>query len=220
MCGRFTLAVEGEVIKKQFRVDFDEDDYRPGYNIAPGQSILAVVKQRGQRVIAALHWGLIPGWAKDKAIGYKIINARAETIAVKPAFKESFVRRRCLIPADGFFEWKKENGSKLPYRILLPDRQVFAFAGIWDSWTSPLGITVVSCTIITTRANEFMQKLHDRMPVILAEAARQDAWLEANNVEALSCLLQPYQGKMEAYRVSTVVNSPRNNSPEVIKVVL
>lgn len=220
MCGRFTLSANLPLIQKIFRtVLIDEEFEYNGYNIAPTQNIPVITEEDGRRRLAAMKWGLVPHWAKDLSIGSKMINARAETVDQKPAFKTSFLRRRCLIPADGFYEWKKENGSKTPMRIILPDREIFAFAGLWAAWKSPAGKEIHSCSIITTGANEQLRPIHDRMPVILAEEWEHNAWLGLSEQAALKDLLRPYQGPMHAYEVSRLVNNPGNDGPRLIEPV-
>ncbi len=160
-------------------------------------------------------WGLVPFWAKDPSIGYKMINARSETVAQKPAFKQSFARRRCLIPADSFYEWMKDGPRKRPFNIGMKDDSVFAFAGLWDSWEPPDGPPVESCTILTTAANSLVSALHDRMPVILPPE-HCEAWLNAPASEASSLLLPFDPAPMKRYEVSLLVNNPKNDSPECI----
>jgi putative SOS response-associated peptidase YedK len=220
VCGRFTLTADLEILRRIFLFAQQADlTYNRRYNIAPGQKVLVVTEGTGQRRVATMRWGLIPGWAREERIGYKLINARAETIDQKPSFRKAFLERRCLIPADGFFEWKRAGREKYPFRIILPDKPVFAFAGVWEQWRSPEGKSITSCCIITTEANAFMQRIHQRMPAILAEAEEQAIWLKPQRPDAadtLRKLLQPYGGPMEAYRVSKVVNSPRVDTPECI----
>ena len=168
-----------------------------------------------------MRWGLVPSWAKDPKIGNRMINARSETVTEKPSFRTSFKRRRCLIPADGFYEWKREGKAKKPMLITANPGGLFAFAGLWETWKQPDGSWLLTCAIITTSANEFMKSIHDRMPVILPREA-EASWLdpEEQDTAMLSELLLPYDSdRMEGYEVSTLVNSPRNNFPEVIEPV-
>lgn len=216
MCGRFTLTAETETIKSYFEIKTQNINHSPRYNIAPSQDIPVIVNTSQKRTITLMRWGLIPRWAKDKSIGYKMINARAETIEQKPAFRESFFRRRCIIPTDGFYEWKKQGGKKLPMRIVLPDSRLYAFAGIWNSWTSPEGSSIFSCSIITTAANDYIKNIHDRMPVVLAGEEEYKLWLEQSDPALLKELFKPYQGEMIAYPVSTQVNSPKIDNPACI----
>ena len=182
--------------------------YLPRFNIAPTQEVSAVRDLGEGRELEFLRWGLIPSWAKDKSIGAKLINARAETVAEKPAFRSAFKHRRCLIPADGFFEWKKEGGRKEPHYITLRDGGLFAFAGLWEEWHPEDGEAVRSCTIITTGANELVRPLHDRMPVILDPGDYAD-WLDVNprTKEQLLSLLRPFPSeKMRTYPQDCLVN--------------
>lgn len=221
MCGRFTLVSDMDLILHRFNVAYAGVDHIPRYNIAPSQSVLAIISDGKERRIGQLRWGLIPFWAKDAKIGYKMINARAETVAEKVSFKHPFKRQRCLIPADSFYEWKQENGKKVPMRIRLKNGEPFAFAGLWSRWVSPEGEEIHSCTIITTRPNELVKNIHDRMPVIL-RPEDEDMWLDRTiqEPEFLQQLLKPYEAdRMEAYQVSTTVNSPKNDSPECIKPI-
>ncbi len=217
MCGRFTLYVDSKKLNTVFHLTENIFDYVPRFNIAPGQNIPVVTQGAGGRVISYMKWGLVPYWAKDVKIGNRLINARAETIDEKPAFRTSFKHRRCLIPADGFYEWKKVNGKKQPVYISLPDRSVFAFAGIWAQWNSPEGKIIKSCSIITTGANLFIREIHDRMPVVLDESRQHQAWLEQNDILELKKLLQPYSGELAAYPVSAAVNSTGYDSPHLIE---
>jgi putative SOS response-associated peptidase YedK len=219
MCGRYTLRTTPAQLAEIFGV-LRELDSQPRYNIAPTQTVAAVRTDvaKGGRELAALRWGLVPSWAKDLKIGSSLINARAETIATKPAFRSALRRRRCLIPADGFYEWQAVPGQKTkqPWLIGLCDEPVFAFAGLWEHWNSPEGTSVESCTVVTTAANEFMQPVHNRMPVIL-DRADYDRWLdsECQDSESVLPLLVQFPGdRMQRVPVSTLVNSPRNDRPE------
>ena len=190
----------------------------PSYNIAPSQDI-AVLSSQGERQLVACRWGFIPFWAKDPRTGYTMINARAETVAEKPAFRESFLKYRCLVIADGFFEWQKGEKKKTPYYIRLISRRPFGFAGLYSSWTSPEGERICTCTIITTEANELLARVHDRMPVIIPKE-KEDLWLDPgmHDQDILRGLLRPYPAEeMEMYPVSPRVNSPGYNTPEVLK---
>ncbi len=220
MCARYTLTDTGELLIRQFRLAELPDDYRPRYNIASTQPVTVVLGAEGRRA-ASFRWGLIPYWAKDPRIGQKLINARAETVAVKPSFRHSLRRRRCLVPADGFYEWRAHNGRKQPFRVVLAAGGVFAFAGLWDRWTSPEGEEVYSCTILTTDANDRIRPIHDRMPVILPPED-YDLWLDpgVQEPEAVLPLLRPAPDDLlRAYPVSTLVNSPRHDSPACIEAV-
>jgi putative SOS response-associated peptidase YedK len=218
MCGRFTL-VEPTAVAERFSVTaYDPSVVRPRYNIAPAQDILAVVPNEGRR-IEWFRWGLIPHWAKEANAGYRMINARAETIAEKPAFRRSLQTKRCLIPADGFYEWQATGQGKVPMYVRLRAGGLFAFAGVYDFWRSGEGQPVVSCSIITTGPNDLMAPIHNRMPVILAREV-EEAWLDPDIVEPehLLPLLRPYPAEaMEAYPVSRLVNAPKNDSPLCIR---
>lgn len=194
---------------------------QPDFNIPPGVDIWAVRNQPSSQdsEIAHLRWGLVPFWAKDPKIGNRMINARSETAAEKPAFRAAFKSRRCLIPADGFYEWKKEGKTRTPYHIHLKDREPFAMAGLWERWTSPYGDHLDTCTILTTIPNDLMEEIHDRMPVILSPTD-MDTWLDVETpVSALKALTSPFPAEqMEAYPVSSAVNNPRNNGPECLQL--
>jgi putative SOS response-associated peptidase YedK len=215
MCGRFTQAAPGEVIAALFGLP-EVPDLAPRYNIAPTQDVAAVrAAADGRRELVALHWGLIPSWAKERAIGSRMINARAETVAEKPAFRGALQSRRCLIVADGFYEWQKLGARKQPYFISFRDRRPFAFAGLWERWQSGSSDATESCTIITTTANEVVAPVHDRMPVIL-DPHDHEAWLDPGIRESgeLLHLLRPQPSDaIEAYPVSLLVNSPANDVP-------
>lgn len=222
MCGRFTLHHSAEEIAKRFEVQRVLFDAPPRYNIAPSQPIATITSQDGARVLDACRWGLIPSWAKDPAIGNRMINARAETLREKPAFKTALSRRRCLIPADGFYEWStpakattaNKRGAKAkektPHYIRMKSGELFALAGLWDEWKTPEGEMLRSCTIITTVPNDIITPLHHRMAVIL-KPEDEATWLnsESNDVDELSQLLQPYANDaLELYGVSRRVNAP------------
>ena len=221
MCGRFTLFSEFDEIIDRFEIDqMTIEDYSPSYNIAPSQRILAVISDGSHNRLGRLRWGLIPPWSKDEKIGYKMINARAETLAEKPSFRKPLIRQRCLIPADSFYEWKRTDAkTKRPMRIKLKTNGLFSFAGLWEKWQPAGGKPVYTCTIITTMPNDLMKDIHDRMPVILDRQAEKE-WLNPKNqyLAYLESLLKPYASKeMEAYEVAPLVNSPHHNSPELIK---
>jgi putative SOS response-associated peptidase YedK len=221
MCGRFVIKSDLQQIQLAFNVTQVHAQVQPSYNIAPTQPVATIVQREHQIALEAMRWGLIPAWAKDASIGAKMINARAEGIAEKPSFKRPLKSKRCLIVADGFYEWKKERARKIPMFIRLKSDAPFAFAGLYDVWQSAPDKTITSCAIITTRPNELMQTIHTRMPVILPKSA-YSSWLDpANqNLAELIALLEPYPADaMLAYPVSMLVNSPRNNSPECIQPV-
>ena len=177
MCGRYTLTVNIKTIAEKFGVE-PTLEAEPRYNVAPTQNVVSIMRN-GTTHLAELRWGLIPSWAKDESVGSRMINARAETLAEKSSFKGLLRSKRCLIVADGFYEWKKENGFKTPMYITMKDHEPFAFAGLWDSWKSPDGQQLRTCTIITTEPNEVVAPIHDRMPAILLPEAR-DAWLDTS----------------------------------------
>ncbi len=221
MCGRFGLWPDPQEVQSHFQLQ-EPLPLGPRYNIAPGQEILAIGQDSNQvRKPSMLHWGLIPHWAKEAKTGYKMINARAESLWAKPAYKAAAKRRRCLIPASCFFEWKrKEQGAKQPYCIRPKNGELFAFAGIWEHWEdSQSGQVINSCAIVTTQANEAVSELHDRMPVIVSPAD-YDVWLDrrVEQPENLQDLLEPSpNGELAMYPVSTEVNSPKNDHPGVIE---
>lgn len=217
MCGRFTMTLDLEEIKRFFRIAEASQDYPPSYNTAPGREIPVILTEDVRR-LALSRWGLVPSWAKDQSIGNKLINARAETLLEKPSFRKAFKYRRCIIPADSFFEWDKKGKVKQPYRILRQDNQPLALAGLWEIWTSPSGNLLHSCTIITVPANSLLEPIHDRMPAILSQE-ETDLWLDPllQNPLDLISLLKPYpDGELHMYPVSNLVNSPQNNTPQVI----
>ncbi|MBS1250729.1 MAG: putative SOS response-associated peptidase YedK [Chloroflexi bacterium] len=221
MCGRFTLAVSPEELQAAFPNFHIPPDLPPSYNIAPGQPVPVLPNTR-EKKLTFHKWGLVPSWAKDKNFGgYNLINARGETVAEKASFRAAYRRRRCLIPADGFYEWRKEPSQrgKTPYYIYLKNKNPFAFAGLWEIWHSPYGDELHSCCIITTKPNEVVKPIHNRMPVILAPE-EYPLWLasEEKSPQELQLLLDPYPaGKMAAHPVSTFVNSPRNNSAKCVQ---
>jgi putative SOS response-associated peptidase YedK len=218
MCGRYTLASPTERLAEEFGVDASSIELSPNYNVAPTQGVAAVLEEGGQRRLEVLRWGLIPPWADDPGIGSRMINARSETAPGKPSFRRAFRERRCLIPADGFYEWQRTNGAKQPYFIHMEGGGPFAFAGLWESWSKGGEGEVRTCTILTTEANALVGEIHDRMPVILAADA-YDVWLDpASERDELTGLLAPYpEDEMEAYAVSRFVNSPQNNDPRCIE---
>ena len=221
MCGRFTLTADQDSFENRFSLTRFDLGWVPSFNIAPTQEVLTVTNDGGENRPELMRWGLVPSWAKDPKIGNRMINARSETLAEKPSFRTAFKRRRCLIPADGFYEWKREGKAKKPMLITANPGGLFAFAGLWETWKQPDDSWLLTCAIITTSANEFMKSIHDRMPVILPRES-EASWLdpEEQDTAMLSELLLPYDSdRMEAYEVSTLVNSPRNNFPEVIEPV-
>lgn len=219
MCGRYTLTKPKKSIESHFRAQLPKGEHRQRYNIAPTQSLPVIVSHHDERKIEAMRWGLVPSWTKDLKTQSPLINARAETIQEKPSFKNSFKTKRCLVPADGFYEWVKKDHSKVPYWIHLAGEGLFAFAGIWTEWGKG-DARLRSFAILTTEANSVLQCLHHRMPVILA-LDTYDPWLDASATqEELTAFLKPYPSGLMAYHeVSLKVNSPRNDGPECLAPV-
>jgi putative SOS response-associated peptidase YedK len=221
MCGRFTLASDPAAIQAAFPGIEVPEDILSRYNVAPTQSV-AVVRNTGKRQLECVRWGLIPSWAKDPKIGSKMINARAETLAEKPSFRTALRRRRCLILADGFYEWRQDTpkgAPKVPIYLRLKGGRPFAFAGLWDEWRTPQGEIWPTCTIVTTAANAVVRQFHTRMPVILRPEF-YEPWLDPAEQEPaeLSAALQPYaEDEMEFFVVSPRVNSTQYDSPELIQ---
>lgn len=222
MCGRFTLFEPAEELAQVFGLP-GADLPRPRYNIAPSQPVAAVrlSPEGGERELALLRWGLVPSWAKDPSIGNRMINARAETVTEKPAFRSAFRSRRCLVPANGFYEWKRAQGRKQPYYVRMRDGRPFAMAGLWERWQGPSGSAIESCLLVTTQANTLLAPIHDRMPAILSPGD-YDSWLSAPGAEGLRLLslFRPYPPEeMAALEVGTRVNNPANDFPELIEAV-
>ncbi|MEC0371900.1 SOS response-associated peptidase [Paenibacillus chibensis] len=221
MCGRFTLVVSMEELMLRYELDPGNSVpyHRPQYNIAPTQMVLSIIHDGKGLRLGELKWGLVPSWAKDESMGSRMINARSETLLDKPAYRLPFERKRCLIPADGFYEWQRTGSGKQPYRIKLKSSELFSMAGLYDIWVREDGSKVATCTVITTRPNALMEPIHDRMPVILR---REDElrWVRrgAEDPKELQQLLIPYPAEdMEAYPVNSTVNSVRNDSPLCIE---
>lgn len=214
MCGRFQLSVKGKQISERFNVEVFDELYKPNYNCAPSQK-LPVITNNEPHNLSYFRWGLIPFWAKDPKLGFRNINTRAETISIKPSFKNAFKKRRCIIPANGFYEWRKDE-NKTPFRIFLKDEELFAIAGIWETWKDAENSIINSFSIITTEANSLCEDIHNRMPVIL-KPENEQSWLQENNEDSLKKLLVLFDPrKMDAYAISKEVNSPKNNSAEII----
>lgn len=217
MCGRYSLTTPVEAVGRLFEVA-ERPNLRPRYNIAPSQEVPVVRMDReGRRQLTLMRWGLIPSWAKEAKIGYRMINARAETVAEKPAFRSAFRHRRCLVPADGFYEWRKRGSARQPYRITRADGAPFAFAGLWERWRPSEAEAIDSFSIVTTAANDLLRPLHDRMPVIL-DPKDYGPWLDTDVAAAEAARrLVPYAGaELAVTPVSTRVNSPKNDDPACI----
>ncbi|MHC0037003.1 SOS response-associated peptidase [Pseudoneobacillus sp. C159] len=222
MCGRFTLTVTIDELLDRFEIEsfLEQENYLPSYNVAPSQSVIAVINNGRHNKMGYLRWGLIPPWATDRSIGHKMINARSETLMDKPSFRTAYQRKRCLIIADSFYEWKRDGDqTKTPMRIKLRSDEPFAMAGLWEKWVAPDGKPVFSCTVITTAPNELVRDIHNRMPVILRQEDEK-VWLDPTitDTRLLNPLLAPLnESLMETYEVSPLVNSPKNNSIELIQ---
>lgn len=217
MCGRFTVTADGETIVAEFGLPAVPFDYRPRFNVAPGQNVLAVVGEGPKTRAGWMKWGLVPAWAEDATVGSKMINARSETLEERSAFREAFEKRRCLIVADSFYEWKRVGGMKVPMRIMPRDQPLFAFAGLWERWSRGQGEPLITCTILTTTPSACIADVHDRMPVILTREGRA-RWLNRGaEPEALKQLLQPYEDdQLETYSVSDSVNRIENDDPNCV----
>ena len=217
MCGRYNLISNLTVLGERFQFDATQLTLEAAYNVAPTQNVLTVIGGESRRA-GFMRWGLIPFWAKNHSIGSRMINARAETVADKRSFLDSFRRRRCLVLADGFYEWRRTGSGKRPMRVALRSGEPFAFAGIWSMWKDTEGNSIPTCAIITTSANELLSPIHHRMPVILPRQM-EGFWLDRSiqGTSALSSVLTPYSDDaMEAYEVSTLVNSVANDGPDLI----
>jgi putative SOS response-associated peptidase YedK len=218
MCGRFTQRADRKALLKSFQVA-EVPHVEPRYNISPTQDVLAVCEREDGREATFYKWGLVPSWAKDASMGARLINARSETVAEKPAFRQAFRQRRCIIPADGFYEWQRIDGRKQPFFFRMRDERPFGFAGLWERWEGEGGRVVNSCAILTTEANEVLRPVHDRMPVIL-HPEDYEMWLgaDARELDLVKEMLRPYPaGEMTGYPVDTSVNSPRNQGEELIE---
>jgi len=222
MCGRYRLSRRKQVVEEYFESASQEheqeeaEDWSPRYNIAPTQPVATVRQSGASRILATMRWGLVPSWASDISIGNRLINGRCETVLQKPSFRDSFRLRRCLIPADGFYQWKKSSKERQPFHFGMKDNSLFAFAGVWDRWKSPDGQTLESCSILTTAPNKWLEDVHDRMPVILPPCHYQ-TWLTmpAAEAETLVELLVPFDPSlMNRYPVGSLVNKPQNDGPE------
>jgi putative SOS response-associated peptidase YedK len=224
MCGRFTQHHDADAIIERFGVQHALFEPEARYNIAPTQPVPVVVTEAStrERILDAFQWGLVPHWAKDPSIGNRMINARAETVAEKPAFKSALMRRRCILPSDGFYEWDKTGGTRQPYHFHRRDGNLFGFAGLWDEWQAPDGSPLFTCTILTTSANETVARIHDRMPVILRSPVDEEEWLnpDVHRPDDLLPLLSPYpDAEMEAMPVSRRVNIPANDDADLLSAL-
>lgn len=225
MCGRYTETKAAQVLKEGFRDCFtdacEDEKLPPRYNISPGQEAPVILNTDGTRPLQRARWGLVPFWAKDEKTAYKMINARAESLREKPAYRKLFEKRRCLVLADGFYEWKKGGTVKIPHRFVLGQGELFAFAGLWDRWKKPDDSELHTFTIVTSEPNELVRSCHDRMPVILPRK-HYAQWLDPSvtDTDRLHSLLRPYPaGEMNGYPVSPLVNNPRNDTPDCIAAV-
>jgi putative SOS response-associated peptidase YedK len=218
MCGRYAQRTDPKRLAKEFKVA-EVINAAPRYNIAPTQEVLAVRESSDGREMTLYKWGLVPSWAKDASIGAKLINARSETVTEKPSFREAFKRRRCIIPADGFYEWQRLEGRKQPFFFRMRDERPFGFAGLWERWEDEGGKVINSCAILTTEANEVLRPVHDRMPVIL-HPDDYGLWLgaEARELGLVKEMLRPYPAEeMVGYPVGSGVNSPRNQGAGLLE---
>lgn len=215
MCGRYAF-IPGKKFYERFSIENQVEQLEADFNVAPSRR-MPVVMRNSPNQVTLMKWGLVPSWSKEPRVKFSTINARAETITESPVYRGPFKSKRCLVPASGFYEWRRTGDSKLPYYIHLPNQDLFAFAGLYDIWTDAEGKEIYTYTIITTKPNSLMTPIHNRMPVILSHDD-EDTWLDKEtDTTTLLALLQPYDAKkMEAYQISSQVNSPRNNSPELI----
>lgn len=220
MCGRYTLLADELKIRQRFDIPYEIDNYHPNYNIAPSQQVLAIIHDGKKRRAGFLKWGLVPSWAKDEKIGNKMINARSETAHVKPSFRNLMARKRCLVIADSFYEWQKTEDGKIPKRIQLENRELFAFAGLWDKWQNG-DKTLFTCTLLTKDSDTFMKNIHHRMPIILPKD-KEDIWIRpsfANAKEAHQFLNDIKMEPLSAYSVSDFVNNVKNNDVQCIEPI-
>jgi putative SOS response-associated peptidase YedK len=219
MCGRYTLTCPDKIAER-FAVQVEIDALLARYNVAPTQQVPAILDE-SPRELTLARWGLVPSWAKDEKVGLSLINARCETVADKPAFRGAYQKRRCLVPADGFYEWQKTGIGKVPHRFTLKNDALFAFAGLWEMWIQPDGRPMRTVSLMTTSANAVVESVHDRMPVILARD-KEAAWLDrATPPAALANMLVPYPAdQMKAVPVSTAVSNARHDEPDLIKAVV
>jgi putative SOS response-associated peptidase YedK len=219
MCGRYTITASLDLILAHYHISQITFTYAPRYNVAPGQMIPAIISGNNEeKRLGQLKWGFIPSWAKDEKIAYKMINAKSETVLEKPAFRQSLFKKRCIIPADGFYEWKSVGNGKQPMRFVLNSRGLFSMAGLYDTWVSADGVKVHTCTILTTQANDLVRGIHDRMPCILT-SEQAAVWLNRNEQDPLRLLslLQPFPSEtMTVYPVSNRVGNVKHDDPDCI----
>ena len=221
MCARYLMTFPRHALQKRFGVKGDSAaaQIRTGYNISPSSTVVSVIIVEGERRLVALRWGLIPSWSKDEKIASRTINAKAETLSSKPSFAAAYKKRRCMIPANGFYEWRAISGKKTPYLISLKDNGLFGFAGLYEGWKAPDGSILETCTVITTEPNELIKPIHDRMPAIVAPDDESD-WLDISRYDEgrLRNILRPYPDQlMECVEVSSFVNNPRHDGAECVK---
>jgi putative SOS response-associated peptidase YedK len=213
MCGRFVLLD----LKEHFKIDHSFITVSPNYNVAPSQLIPAIIREDDKNNLVGFHWGLVPFWAKDKSIGNRLINARMETVSGKPAFRAAFKKRRCLVPANGFYEWKDSDGNKQPYYITVVSDEPFAFAGLWEVWDKE-DPPYKSCLLITTESSESIQPIHNRMPVIL-KPDYHDKWINPDSEDPIHILKEGMIKEFKSFPVSRKVNKPEHNAPDCIKPI-
>jgi len=221
MCGRYRLSRRKQLVEEYFGAVSDEYEWSPRYNVAPSQPILTIRRDAREpvRKLSTMRWGLIPSWSNDPSIGYRTINARSETVATTASFREPFKSQRCLVPADGFYERKREGKIKQPHCFEVNSGELFAFAGLWDRWRNPQGELIESCTILTTTPNSLLADIHDRMPVILSPE-NHDLWLDPclSNTSSVSEMLKSFDPRsMRRYQVSTRVNNVQNDDADCAK---
>jgi putative SOS response-associated peptidase YedK len=220
MCGRYDFF-PGEFtdLRSRFNLPKDLPLFKACFNIAPGKDVPVIVRDGNRNIVKTMRWGLVPSWSRDPAIGNQMINARCETLDQKPSFKQLLARNRCLIPADGFFEWVRIGKGKIPMRVRMRDQKPFTMAGLWDLWSDPDGEMLYSFTIITVPANKLLRPIHDRMPLIL-DPGVANQWLDPNSIDRrfMSAWMKPFPSElMEFYEVSRLVNDPKNDSLECIE---
>ncbi|HBG32181.1 MAG TPA: hypothetical protein DEG42_00615 [Acholeplasmataceae bacterium] len=226
MCGRFTISISEDELRNYLKESFDIEDTKSGfelprYNVAPGQGIISIINDGNKNRVGLFKWGLVPSFAKDEKIGNNLINAKSETLTEKPSFKPSLESKRCIILANGFYEWRKEEKGKTPMHIFMSDHSIFPMAGLWSTYVKEDGSKLHTATIITTNANQLVKSIHDRMPVILTDETKK-IWLNPRikDFPTLQKVLTPYDAsKMQVYRVSSLVNSATNESADCIKEV-